>query len=217
MNVNNTCIVLLDIWGLSSQQVLDLGPVCAAWERSRSKIAELVEVANEHRIPLYFNNRGWPIPSQLHLRQALLVSSLPIAPQMFVKEGYHEEPWCGNPCVGIRNDVDPSRFENLVYAGYAAEACLANRREGYRKLGTRHNSFLIKDATLVQFVLYNGKNHFLWPEYSKVMKARSSGESLPWESAQDLIDETLLFCDKYASRWATPLTVSEFKEKIQCL
>lgn len=32
--------------------------------------------------------------------------------------------------------------------------------------------------------------------------------------AQDLIDETLLFCDKYASRFATPLTVGEFRERI---
>lgn len=211
---SNTCIVLIDIWGLSAQQVLALGPVCAAWEQTRSKIAELVEIANEHKFPLCFNNRGWPIPPHPRLRKVLLASRLPITPQMFVKEAYPQMPWRGSPQREICNTVAPSRFENLIYAGYAADACVAARKEGYRKLGARHNSFLIKDATLVQFVLYHGQRESLWPEYSKVMKARLSEEPLPWESAQDLIDETLFFCDNYASRFATPLTVTEFKEML---
>jgi len=212
---SNTCIVLIDIWGLSAPQILALGSTHDAWEQTRSKIAELVEIANEHKFPLYFNNQRWPIPPHPRLRKALLASGLPITSQMFVKEAYPQMPWQGSPSREIRNTVDPSRFENLVYAGYAAEACLAFRKEGYRKLGARHNSFLIKDATLVQFVLYQWKHgEFLWPEYSKVMKARTPEEPLPWESAQDLIDETLLFCDNYASRFTMPLTVAEFREML---
>lgn len=212
---SNTCIVLIDIWGLSAQQVLALGPVCAAWERTRSRITELVEIANEYRIPLYFNNHYRPLPARpAALRKALLASELPISHQMFEDEAYIEDPWWGKPHQEIRNAINPSEFENLVYAGYAADACVAARKEGYRKLGIRHNSFLVKDATLVQFVLYHGEKESLWPEYSKVMKARAPEEPLPWKSAQGLIDETLLFCDNYASRFVTSLTVAGFKEML---
>ena len=257
----NTCVVLIDLWGLSASQIDQLGPVYQAWLETRQKIAELVSAANAFHIPIYMDNHGLPIstcPSSL--RQELLKSNVVFSEKAFVEEGdpsfqflWHsrwrrsfignatafmafvaakglrylyswwknseKEPW-------IKNTVNFEDYEHLIYAGYAMDGCVAwSSREGqkvrcngkacgYREVSGYHKKYLIKDAGLVQHVLYHGKDGKLWPEFSKVMKACGADEPLPWKTAHELMDETIYFCDSFASQFCTPLFIHEFKEHL---
>lgn len=215
---DNTCIILVDLWPLSDVQILQLGPAYDAWIYTRERIAELVRISNTHGIPLYLQNNDWPvaIPPD-SLKDELLRSNLIIERRAFAGDGYRDNTPAGPPTKQlIKNTVDFRNYENLVYVGYAADACLAERSGyGYASINNSYNKFIIKDATLVQYVLYHGANCKLWPDYSKVRKARSPNEPLPWKTAQDIIDETLYFCDNFASRYCTSLSLGEFKMKVE--
>ncbi|MBI4394950.1 MAG: hypothetical protein HY583_02020 [Candidatus Omnitrophica bacterium] len=78
-------------------------------------------------------------------------------------------------------------------------------------MSNRHKKYLIKDAGLIQHVLYHGKPEKFWPEYSKVMKARGWDKPLAWKTARDLINETIYFCDHFASQFCTSLFLDELK------
>lgn len=215
---DNTCIVLVDLWPLSDVQIRQLGPVYDAWIYTRERIAELVGIANTHGIPLYLQNNDWPVATPPDsLKSELLRSNLVIDHRAFASDGYRHNSVAGPPTEQlIKNTVDLRDYENLVYAGYAADACLAERSSyGYASISNSYNKFIIKDATLVQYVLYHGANRKLWPEYSKVRKARSPKGPLPWEIAQDIIDETLYFCDNFASKYCTCLSLEEFEMMVE--
>lgn len=210
---------MIDVWVLSDVQIQQLGPVYNAWIYTREKIVQLMRTANTHSIPLYLQNHGWPIATvPISLKEVLLESNVIIDPEVFVEEGYKHSRSPGPSTESlIRNTVDLRDYENLVYTGYALDGCVAERGDyGYSKVNAkRHNKFIIKDAGLVQYVLYHGKNSELWPEYSKVMKAMCPEELLPWKTPEDIIDETIYFCDNFATKFCTSLFLDEFKKMIK--
>ncbi|MHC4456532.1 MAG: CmcI family methyltransferase [Planctomycetota bacterium] len=213
----NTCIMLIDLWPLSNQQLQQLGPVYLAWLSAREKIAELVKLANATGIPIYLQNNNWPISiPPASLKKELPKSNLIIAPEAFAEDGYKHNTSAGPPSEQlIKNTIDYRDYDNLIYAGFAADACLAQRNNyGYASVSDSHNKFIIKDATLVQHILYHGKVPQLWPEYSRVMKARGPDEPLPWKGPEDIINETIFFCDNFASKFCTPLFLDELKQML---
>ena len=183
--MGNTCVVLIDVWKLSSKDITQLGEVYQAWLHAYIHIEELLTSATRKRIPIYFENNNHKAP--LIIQRALTSASL---------------------IKGFRN------YKNLIYAGFALDQCVASRGDyGYTKVDSSYNKYIIKDAGLVQHVLYHGKDRKLWPEYSKIMKARSPNKPLPWKTSQDLIDESILFCDNYASRFCTSLYLKDLKNE----
>ena len=213
MPMKNGCLILIDIWPLRLDQIEELGSAYSAFLGARENIARAVRAATSHLMPIYLQNNGVGIPDvPISLRVALEFSSIVIAPKVFVPEGHFVEM---NTKEVILNTARPSDYKNLFYAGFALDACVGNRHPyGYRVIKSKHNKFLLWDAGVVQYKLYNGPELDRWPEYSKVMKARLAKQPLPWETWEDLAEESKVFCTQYASKYCQPISTDEFEEML---